>query len=150
MIQFMKFRWLYFALSALVILPGIVSLVLFGLRPSIDFTGGTELELKIIDKNHNAITEDALKKETEGVLDIREVTMLKNSHVLLKALSVDVAKKHLKEREDANLTKWKRMYGVNDFWDPKYYDLVINTYSHGPTETLDIVLQALGYYNGNH
>ena len=65
-------------------------------------------------------------------------------------ISVDVAKKHLKEREDANLTKWKRMYGVNDFWDPKYYDLVINTYSHGPTETLDIVLQALGYYNGNH
>lgn len=65
-------------------------------------------------------------------------------------LSVDLAKKHLREREEANLTKWQRMYGVKDFWDSKYYDLVINTYSHGPTETLDIVLQALGYYNGNH
>lgn len=64
-------------------------------------------------------------------------------------LTVDEAKAHLREREEANLTKWQRMYGVNDFWDPKYYDLVINTYSHGPRETLDLVLQALGYYKAN-
>jgi predicted cytidylate kinase len=62
-------------------------------------------------------------------------------------LSVEDAKKHLFEREQANLGKWKRMYGVNDFWDPKYYDLVINTYSHGPIETLNVVLQALGYFS---
>ena len=62
-------------------------------------------------------------------------------------VSVENAKIHLKEREDTNLAKWKRMYGVDDFWDPKYYDLVINTYSHGPKETLALVLQALGYYN---
>ena len=64
-------------------------------------------------------------------------------------LTVEEAKAHIREREDANLTKWKRMYGVDDFWDPKYYDLVINTYSHGPKETLDIVLQALGYFTLN-
>lgn len=58
-------------------------------------------------------------------------------------ISVEEAKVHLREREDANLSKWKRMYGVEDFWDPKYYDLVINTYLHGPQETLDLVLQAL-------
>ena len=61
-------------------------------------------------------------------------------------VTVEEAKNHLAQRENANLTKWKRMYGVDDFWDPKYYDLVINTYSHGPAETLDIVLQSLGYY----
>lgn len=64
-------------------------------------------------------------------------------------LTVEKAKAHINEREQANLTKWKRMYGVNDFWDPKYYDLIINTYSHGPTETLELVLQGLGYYNGH-
>jgi len=64
-------------------------------------------------------------------------------------LTVVDAKKHLREREEANMTKWKRMYGVSDFWDPKYYDLVINTYSHGPTETVDLVLQALGYFKAN-
>jgi cytidylate kinase len=64
-------------------------------------------------------------------------------------ISVQDAKDHLFMREEANLSKWKRMYGVSDFWDPKYYDLVINTYSHGPKETLDLVLQALGYFNAN-
>lgn len=64
-------------------------------------------------------------------------------------MTVPAAKDHLRAREEKNLEKWKRMYGVTDFWDPKYYDLVINTYSHGPTETLDLVLQALGYYRTN-
>lgn len=64
-------------------------------------------------------------------------------------VSVEKAKEHLFERENANLGKWKRMYGVTDFWDPKYYDLVINTYSHGPQETLNLVLQALGYFSNN-
>ena len=64
-------------------------------------------------------------------------------------ITVEQAKQHLFEREDSNLGKWQRMYGVSDFWDPKYYDLVINTYSHGPTETLNLVLQALGYFSAN-
>ena len=62
-------------------------------------------------------------------------------------ITVADAKKHLRERQKANFSKWKRMYGVTDFWDAKYFDLVINTYSHGPLETLNIVLQALGYFN---
>lgn len=62
-------------------------------------------------------------------------------------LTIEEAKKHLHQREESNVLKWKRMYSVDDFWDPKYYDLVINTYSHSQKETLDIVLQALGYYN---
>jgi preprotein translocase subunit SecF len=44
--NFMKFKWLYFLISALVLVPGIISLVLFGLKPSIDFIGGSLLELK--------------------------------------------------------------------------------------------------------
>ncbi len=64
-------------------------------------------------------------------------------------LTVEEAKDHIKTREEQNLAKWKRMYGVSDFWDPKHYDLIINTYSHGPRETLNLVLQALGYYSAN-
>ncbi len=58
-------------------------------------------------------------------------------------LSVDEAKAHIHARQTANFTKWERMYGVTDYWDPKYYDLVINTYSTGPKETCDLVLNAL-------
>lgn len=66
-------------------------------------------------------------------------------------ISVEKAKAHLKEREDANLEKWSKMYNVppSDFWDVKHYDLVLNTYSHGPQETLNLVLQALGYFSMN-
>lgn len=63
--------------------------------------------------------------------------------------TVEEAKNHLREREEANLGKWSKLYGVSDFWDPKYYDLVINTYAQGPGETLALVLQALGYYAVN-
>lgn len=55
-------------------------------------------------------------------------------------LTVDQAKTHIQMRQEANFAKWKRMYGVTDFWDPKYYDLVIDTYSNGPKQTLDLVL----------
>lgn len=43
--NWMKHLWLYFLISALVIVPGIYSLVRFGLKPSIEFTGGTRLTL---------------------------------------------------------------------------------------------------------
>lgn len=46
MIHFSKYIALYFLLSALVLVPGICSLVLWGLRPGIDFSGGTLLELR--------------------------------------------------------------------------------------------------------
>ncbi|MBM3205573.1 protein translocase subunit SecF [Candidatus Shapirobacteria bacterium] len=46
MMNWMKWKWLYFLLSAVVIIPGLVSLFMFGLRPSIDFTGGSLLEYR--------------------------------------------------------------------------------------------------------
>ena len=38
-------KYYYFALSLLVIIPGLISLLLFGLNLSIDFTGGTRITL---------------------------------------------------------------------------------------------------------
>lgn len=46
MINFLKYKYFYFILSAIVIVPGVLSLIFFGLRPSIDFTGGTVWEVK--------------------------------------------------------------------------------------------------------
>ena len=46
MIRFSKYMWLYFLISGLVIIPGLISLVSWGLRPAIDFTGGTLLEVQ--------------------------------------------------------------------------------------------------------
>lgn len=58
-------------------------------------------------------------------------------------ISVEKAKQYIKQREDENSVKWKKLYGDHDFWDPKYYDLVIDTYSSGQMETLGRVLDKL-------
>lgn len=67
MIQFMRFKWLYFLISALVIIPGLFFLISYGLKPSIDFTGGSLLEIRIknqelrIKNNNNEIIKELEK-----------------------------------------------------------------------------------------
>lgn len=57
MINFMRLKKIYFLLSALVLVPGILSLILFGLKPSIDFTGGTLWEIKVISDKGEVISD---------------------------------------------------------------------------------------------
>lgn len=47
MINWLKWRWLYFTISLCFLVPGIFSLVRFGLEPSIDFAGGTLWEVQV-------------------------------------------------------------------------------------------------------
>jgi preprotein translocase subunit SecF len=42
-LQPMKYWWLYFMISLMIIIPGSYSLIKYGLKPSIDFTGGTTI-----------------------------------------------------------------------------------------------------------
>lgn len=64
-------------------------------------------------------------------------------------ISVEQAKYEIKEREERNLEKWRRLYAENDsswvYWDKKYYDLIINTYSHNKEESLRTTLEEIGY-----
>ncbi len=46
MINLMKFKYWYFAISLLIILPGLYFLTRYGLKLSIDFTGGSVVELQ--------------------------------------------------------------------------------------------------------
>lgn len=64
MIRWMKFKYLYFLISALVIIPGVFSLIRFGLKPSIDFTGGTLAEYRFEEQvEKEKITEILEKNE---------------------------------------------------------------------------------------
>lgn len=62
-----------------------------------------------------------------------------------EGMTVEQAKHHLKTREEENLKKWEKLYRTRDIWNPKLYDLVIDTYTNGPTEALDLALEAIGY-----
>ncbi len=62
-------------------------------------------------------------------------------------VSIEQAKTNIHTREEENITKWKKIYGDYNFWDPKYYDIAIDTFSSGQMETLGKVLDKLGYKN---
>ena len=59
--------------------------------------------------------------------------------------TIEEAKHHIRYREEENFKKWQRLYGNHNFFDPKYYQLVIDTYSSGPLETVGKVLDKLNY-----
>ena len=60
---------------------------------------------------------------------------------------VDQAKHEVFEREEQNLRKWQRLYADGDpdwvYWDRKYYDLVVNTFTHNQEESLKLVLDKM-------
>lgn len=61
-----------------------------------------------------------------------------------KNVPVAEAIKEVKNRELGLLEKWRRLYAGNDpewiYWDKKYFDLLVNTYSHNKRESLNYVL----------
>lgn len=60
-------------------------------------------------------------------------------------VTIEQAKQFIKQREEDNLTTFKKIYDADDIFSPKNYHLVIDTYSTGPLETVGKVLDALGY-----
>lgn len=50
MVDLIGKRYWYFLISAIVIIPGLISLIVFGLKPSIDFTGGSLWEMTKFEK----------------------------------------------------------------------------------------------------
>ncbi len=61
---------------------------------------------------------------------------------------VEEAKREVMERERVNLIKWRRLYADNDtnwvYWDRKYFDFVVNTFTHNQEESIELVLDRLG------
>lgn len=89
MINFMKFKWLYFLLSSLVLVPGIISLFLFGLKPSIDFTGGSLLEYKFSKQIDRSKMETILK---EKQVEFSSLQAAGGNTYLIKAKTLDSQK----------------------------------------------------------
>ena len=112
------------------------------------------------EKEIDAMTEEILKTEKDIIYEAWLSGFFARNHKdILKVLlicshddirvdrvanrdnvTVEQAKHWIKQREGENITKWKKLYGNFDFWNPKYFDLVIDTYKKGPMETLGKVL----------
>jgi len=93
MINFLKYRWLYFLISAVVIGAGLFSIVKWGFRYSIDFTGGSNFEFqmsKAVEKNKiqevlnlNKISVVSLKQQDKNII-LRTKVLDQNKESFLK------------------------------------------------------------------
>ena len=93
MLRFMKYRWLYFLISALVLGPGIFSLVRWGVKPAIDFTGGTLLELRITPTEEKEVTVSNLKEVlTVEAGEISSVQATADNTFLIRLKPIDQVK----------------------------------------------------------
>ena len=73
----MRFKKLYFGISLFFLIPGLISLLVFGLKPSIDFTGGSLLEFQFKDSDLQASFEE--EKFKEEMLDYYEISSIQQS-----------------------------------------------------------------------
>jgi cytidylate kinase len=82
-------------------------------------------------------------------------------------VTVEEAKENIQTRVTNNVTKWRRLYAKEwnewvvqtgkassteeiDFWKPDLYDVVIDTYSTDPQQTMERVLEALYGIEDDH
>lgn len=65
-VNFMRYKWWYFAFSLLILIPGVISLALYRLRLAIDFSGGTLLEIQTSQPlDHSAISATVASQDLE-------------------------------------------------------------------------------------
>ena len=80
-------RNLWFAISAFLTLPGLIFIFLGGLRPSIDFTGGTEWEVRYADEPTAAEMTDALRQLGHSEILVVE---LPNGYLRIRTEPIDL------------------------------------------------------------
>jgi preprotein translocase subunit SecF len=68
----MKYIWIYALISGLVLIPGIYSLVTHGVKPSVDFTGGSVVEVKIQTPIEKSTIEDVMKSQKIPALSMQK------------------------------------------------------------------------------
>lgn len=73
-----KKNW-YFALSLLVIIPGLISLLLFGLKPAIDFTGGSTISFSSTGPMTNMQVRKVVSDFTKAGIKVTQTSLSQNS-----------------------------------------------------------------------
>ena len=95
MVNFLKFRWLYFLISSIVIGAGLFSIVKWGFRYSIDFTGGSNFEFQM----NKIVQKDKIQK----VLDLNKISVVSlkliDKNILLRTKVLDQDKESLLKKD---------------------------------------------------
>jgi preprotein translocase subunit SecF len=127
--NWMKHVWIYFLISAVVIVPGVYSLVRFGFKPSIEFTGGTRLTIENIKTSPDSVIQ-SFKDFTPSLED-----STKNSVTLkTKNISQETAQKAIdtvkKDNPDIKITSFESIGAAlgKETINKTLYALVISSF----------------------
>lgn len=94
--NFMKWRWLYFAISLVVIIPGMVSLILFGMKPAIDFTGGSLLEVRFNQiSEKSSLSYSSLKDKLSEIYELDAIQQSGENQIILRGKHLNNEQKNL-------------------------------------------------------
>ncbi|MFH1958788.1 MAG: protein translocase subunit SecF [Patescibacteria group bacterium] len=92
----MKWRWLYFAISLVVIIPGMVSLILFGMKPAIDFTGGSLLEVRFNQiSEKSSLSYSSLKDNLSEIYELDAIQQSGENQIILRGKHLNNEQKNL-------------------------------------------------------
>lgn len=87
--KLMKWRNWYFGLSLAVIIPGLISLFLFGLKPAIDFTGGSLWELQFAEQPDT----EKIKTALSTVYEPESISATGEQSVIIRGKTLEPAQK---------------------------------------------------------
>lgn len=116
-------------------------------------------------RNIDKITYELLKKEKKWVIEgwlsgfvsrklkkvLKVLLICTNDAVRIDRVAnrdkITIAKatEYVQRREHENFATWKKIYGDYNFFDPAFYNLVIDTVKCGPLETVGKVLDKLEF-----
>lgn len=90
LVDFVKYKYLFFAFSLVLIVPGVFSLLKWGLKPSIDFKGGSVLEIQI----NNSYNQEELEEDINSQLsDPQIIKMGGEDRYSIRTTEITIEKK---------------------------------------------------------
>lgn len=125
--NFLKYIKLYIVLSAVVFIPGIISLIIYGINPSIDFIGGSLVEVRLNTAETPSI--DEVQATTEGIYQVQSVQQSGDNQFLLKGETI------------SNDQKNEAIAQLNDHFQTQVEELRFETI--GPTLSRELLIKTL-------
>lgn len=92
--KLMRFKLHYFVISALVIIPSILSLVFYGLKPAIDFTGGALIELTITPSEGKEISETSIREAAGEGSELHSIQETGEESMILRSKPISQEEKN--------------------------------------------------------
>ncbi len=81
----MKFRNLFFAISLLILIPSIISLLKYGFNSSIDFVGGSILEISI---NDSQASVESITEIISPTYEVRSITQTESERYVIEGIDI--------------------------------------------------------------